>query len=191
MFNSQVNRAEQGGALPIIYGGPLMVGSTVVASGVTIIQTGEAEDVSEVGQLAYEHLAVVQIFYYERIFTAAVAASEDNWPGTEASYGPYNLVSSTYRSYNLGNTFTWTETIPANWAGTQFDYYDWNGIGQTVNSTTFTISGIKLQSKTNILSIYKTIMPVGYDNATGGSGGGGDGDGTGGGSGDGGTGGCT
>lgn len=40
MFNSVENRAEQGGALPLIYGGPLMVGSIVVATGVTILQTG-------------------------------------------------------------------------------------------------------------------------------------------------------
>lgn len=36
LFDGPVNRGEQGGALPLIYGGPIRVGSVVVSGGITV-----------------------------------------------------------------------------------------------------------------------------------------------------------
>lgn len=148
IFNSPVNRVEQGGALPIIYGGPIMVGSIVVAAGMTIRQTGAGSGYQGGGvdnSSVVPPPVSVEIQY-------AVRYTGGNW-------GEYIWYNYGLHTVAYGGLFQWTETIDTTtFLGTKIDKYQFNDLPEvTVNDYGFTFtSADPLYTTSNVMRIYRS-----------------------------------
>lgn len=151
MFNSVVNRGEQGGVLPLIYGGPLFVGSIVVATGVTIIQTG-SNKYEEPDEISGDPKAkgTFYINYYHRYFYSA-----------ETKYSTATLMNQYIKEYYINNAATWADTIDTTKnPNLLFDYYyyvdpsDGTPYSTDVTASTISISIAGVTSSSISVDVY-------------------------------------
>jgi len=62
LFNGAINRQEQGGAVPIIYGGPIQVGSILVSGGVRINEARSGVPVDQLATITVQDTAGALIY---------------------------------------------------------------------------------------------------------------------------------